>query len=158
MKNIWQLENKKVGDIFSCYLIKDSLKEDSDKISFHQIPQWIIYSIIHINKIYKLFVFTDINILKPISWYNLYLLLIHFKVYTDETYKKKIYNISNEKVVINRALTIKTYSNIFEEINESIKEKFTLSQFIENGPLKLLKELEINNSDYLNIANEGIYF
>ena len=72
--------------------------------------------------------------------------------------EKKIYNISNEKVVINRALTIKTYSNIFEEINESIKEKFTLSQFIENGPLKLLKELEINNSDYLNIANEGIYF
>ena len=160
MKNIWKLklDNKIAGDISNCNLIRETLKDNSEKIAFHQISQWIIYSIIHINKIYKIFILTDTNILTPISWYNLYLLLIHYKVYTEEKNIKKKYNINSEKVVISRALTIVIYNDIFKEINESIKDKFTLSEFIENGPLKLFNELEINKSYYLNIDKEGIYF
>ena len=154
MKKIWMLDNNTPnGDIFKYQTIIEPFKENSEYIAFHELSQWIIYSIIDINKKYKIFNLIDINILTPISWYNLYNLLDYYNVLLDNTKKK--YNVSSLKVIETRALTIIIYKKIYIELNKN--DTYSISEFIENGPLAILKNLEIKESS-LNIINDGIYF
>ena len=168
-KDIWNIYNKDdketIGDIWTHPYLKIPCIEKSELMPFHKISQWIIYSLIDVIKNYGNYKITDTMILSALPEYRNAGLLLEYQVITPKNRLafSKIYTIKDTFVVELRGLTIAILEYLLNDINSerSIEEKYSMSEFLENGSWSLGREIAYkkNNGDLpINLILEGNYF